>query len=148
MGKLGKCAVGRVAIGKSPVGKIAVGNAILGAFLAALLMKFFILDIMIADGQSMAPAIKPGKVLFVCKVFYGIRMPISGTYIIQWKQPRSGDVLVFYTPLGEIAVKRIAEILPDNTFNALGDNSPYSYDSRNYGLVPLSNIIGRVLWVR
>jgi signal peptidase I len=134
--------------GKVAGGKVAVGNAILGAFAAAIFMKLFILDIMIADGQSMAPAIKPGTVLFVCKVYYGIRKPLSGTYLFQWKQPCQGDVLVFYTPLGEIAVKRIAEILPDSTFYAIGDNSYYSYDSRNYGLVPLGNIIGRVLWLR
>ena len=125
-----------------------MGKSILGAFVAALLMKFFILDFMIAEGQSMAPAIRPGAVLLVCKVFYGIRSPVSGTYMLQWRKPREGDVLVFYTPLGEIAVKRCGEILPGDEFYALGDNSPHSYDSRNYGPVPNNNIIGRVLGIK
>jgi len=56
--------------------------------------------------------------------------------------------VVFYTPLGDIAVKRFAEIVPGGMFYALGDNASQSYDSRNYGPVPKDNIIGRVLGVR
>ena len=129
-------------------GKGAVGKAIIGAFIATLLIKFFIVDFMIAEGHSMAPAIKPGTILFVCKIYYGIRLPASGTYLVKWRVPREGDVVVFYTPLGEIAVKRCTEILGKNTFLALGDNKSQSYDSRNYGPVPYDNIIGRVIGIR
>ena len=130
-------------------GKGQVGKAIIGAFIVALLMKFFILDFMIAEGQSMAPVIKPGAILLVCKVFYGLRLPVSGAYLARWGQPRKGDVVVFYTPLGEIAVKRCGEtLLPDDAFFALGDNQAQSYDSRNYGPVPDDNIIGKVLFLK
>ena len=125
-----------------------MGKAIIGAFIAALLMKFFILDLMIAEGHSMDPIIKPGTILLVCKVYYGFRMPISGTYLLKWRNPKEGDVLVFFTPLGEIAVKRCTEILYGDVFFAMGDNAPKSYDSRNYGPVPFDNIIGRVLGIR
>jgi signal peptidase I len=127
---------------KSPVGK-----AILGAFIAALLIKFFIFDFMITEGQSMVPAIKPGSILLVCKVFYGLRLP-GGTYLFRWGVPRKGDVVVFYTPLGEIAVKRCGEIPEGDEFYALGDNAPMSYDSRNYGPVPDDHIIGKVLGIK
>jgi type IV secretory pathway protease TraF len=56
-------------------------------------------------------------------------------------------VVVFYTPLGELAVKRCGEIR-GNFFIALGDNGPQSYDSRVYGPVPADNIIGKVLGVK
>ena len=124
------------------------GKAIALAFAAFLLVKFFVLDFMIAEGNSMIPAIKPGSILPVCKVSYGIRLPLSHTYLFQWGIPKTGDVVVFYTPLGEIAVKRCGENLTDGVFYALGDNSSQSYDSRNYGPVPKGNIIGRVLGVR
>jgi len=127
---------------------VKVWKAILGAFIAALLMKFFIFDFMIAEGHSMYPAIKPGKILLVCKVFYGIRLPGSGYYLVHWRVPREGDVVIFYTPLGEIAVKRCGEILSGRVFYALGDNSSLSYDSRNYGPVPNDNIIGKVLGIK
>ena len=126
----------------------AVGKAVIGAVIAALLIKTFFLDFMIAEGHSMAPHIKPGAILPVCKVFYGLRLPGFGNYIIRWGSPREGDIVVFYTPLGEIAVKRCGEILPGNEFHALGDNSSQSYDSRNYGPVPYNNIIGKVLGIK
>ena len=129
-------------------GSAQVGKAIIFAFIAAILMKLFLLDFMIAEGQSMAPAIKPGRILLVCKVYYGIRIPGSGTYLINWRVPKKGEVVVFHTPLGEIAVKRCGEILPGDVFYAIGDNSSQSYDSRNYGPVPNNNIIGRVLGIK
>ena len=134
-------------LGKSS-GRGGAGKAILGAFIAALVIKSFFLDFMIVEGHSMAPAIRSGSVLLVCKVYYGIRLPGSGTYLVRWKIPRETDVVVFYTPLGEIAVKRCGEILPGNFFFALGDNSSQSYDSRNYGPVSDDNIIGKVLGIK
>jgi signal peptidase I len=121
------------------------GKAILVAFLAALLIKFFILDFMIAEGNSMVPAIKNGAILAVYKVSYGIRLPGSSTYILQWGSPKEGEVIIFYTPAGEVAVKRCGEILADGFYYVLGDNSSQSYDSRNYGPIPKNHIIGKVL---
>ena len=126
-------------------GTASVGKAIILAFVAALLIKFFIFDFVVAQGESMAPVIKPGAILPVCKAFYGIRMPGSQTYFFRWGNPREGDVVVFFTPLGEIAVKRCRGILAGDEFYALGDNTSHSYDSRNYGPVPINNIIGRVM---
>ena len=134
--------------------KVHVERAIIMAFIAAMVMKFFIFDFMIAEGHSMTPAVEPGTILLVCKVFYGIRLPSflsessSGAYLFRWGIPHKGDVVVFYTPLGEIAVKRCGEILAGQMFYALGDNQAQSYDSRNYGLVPNDNIIGRVLGIK
>jgi len=129
-------------------GKQSVGKAILWAFFAALLIKIFVFDFMIIQGESMAPAIKPGAIVLVCKVFYGLRLPGSLKYSIRWGKPREGNVLVFYTPLGEIAVKRCLSILPGDEFYALGDNALHSYDSRNYGPVSIDNIIGKVMGIK
>ena len=129
-------------------GQKTVGRAIVGAFFVAFFVKFFLLDFMVAEGHSMTPAIRPGTVLLVCRVFYGVRLPWSGTYVLQWRTVREGDVVVFFTPHGDIAVKRCVEIFPGGMFNAKGDNSPQSYDSRNYGHVPKNNIIGKVLIIK
>ena len=126
----------------------AVKKAIIGALITALVMKIFIFDFMIAEGHSMVPTIKPGSVLLVCKLYYGIRIPLSGVYLITWKLPRKGEVLVFYTPMGEIAVKRCGEITPGNEFYALGDNQAQSYDSRSYGPVSNDSIIGKALGIK
>jgi signal peptidase I len=125
-----------------------VGKAIIGAFVVTLFIKIFVFDFMIAEGHSMTPAIKPGTVLLVCRVFYGVKLPLSSSYFVMWRTPVEGQILVFHTPLGEIAVKRCVEVLSDGFFYALGDNSSQSYDSRDYGPVPFTNIIGRVLGIR
>jgi signal peptidase I len=129
-------------------GKGTVGKAIAGAFIAALVMKFFFFDFMIAEGNSMVPAIKPGTILLVCKAFYGLRLPGSGNYLLHWGIPKTDDVVVFYTPLGEIAVKRCGDRFSNDTFYALGDNSSQSYDSRSYGPVPDNHVIGKVLGIK
>ena len=132
----------------SGAGKGNTGKAIIGAFLTALVLKIFILDLMIAEGHSMVPAVKPGAILMVCKVYYGIKRPGSINYLFQWRALRKGDVVVFYTPHGDIAVKRCGEILPGEEFIALGDNNSQSFDSRSYGPVPNKNIIGKVLGIK
>jgi signal peptidase I len=121
------------------------GKAILLAFIAALVIKLFILDFMITEGNSMVPAIESGAILTVYKASYGIRLPGSSIYILEWGRPKEGDVVIFYTPAGEIAVKRCGESLSDGFFYVFGDNSYQSYDSRNYGPIPKNRIIGRVL---
>ncbi|NRA36928.1 MAG: signal peptidase I [Planctomycetes bacterium] len=40
-----------------------------------------------------------------------------------------------------------ALIAPDNAYLLFGDNSPFSWDSRNWGWVPGTNIRGRAAWV-
>lgn len=96
----------------------------------------------------MEPALRNGTVLFVNKLAFGFRLPFSMQYIVRWAQPESGDILVFWTPLSDFAVKRCAAILDGNKFFALGDNAPASFDSRSYGPIPQNNIIGRVLLPR
>jgi signal peptidase I len=122
--------------------------AIFWALAAALLMKFLLFDFMITEGQSMMPAIKSGAVLIVIRPAYGFRLPWSENYLVRWAAPKSGDVVVFFTPLGERAVKRCAGLSGEDAFIALGDNSQGSFDSRTYGPVPLNSIVGRVLGVK
>jgi len=124
------------------------GKAVIGALITALIMKLVLFDFMIAEGHSMQPAINPGRILIVNKLNYGFRWPGTGTYPVRWAVPGEGDIVVFITPYGEIAVKRCIEIYSDGSFCAAGDNIAHSYDSRSYGPVPIDNIIGRVIGIK
>jgi len=119
------------------------------AITVALVLKLFFFDFIVAQGASMEPAIKNGKVLIISRFAYGIRLPRRQGYLIRWVQPKAGEVVVFYTPMGELAVKRIAAIISDDSravkFYAEGDNDLASYDSRAYGWVSVENIIGKIL---
>jgi signal peptidase I len=144
----------------------SVGKVITAALLAAFVLKTCVFDFMIIEGASMLPALKGGSVQVVNKLAYGIRLPWMpgraapgrasfGRYIVRWTFPQKNDIVVFYTPSGEIAVKRCAGLLEDDApggsgvkkrFLAFGDNSAESYDSRAYGPVPADSIIGKVMW--
>jgi signal peptidase I len=132
-------------MGKSPPKALP---GILVAFIVALGMKLFLFDFMIAEGSSMNPAIRPGTVLVINRLRYGFRLPGARSYLLRWAMPAPGEIVVFYTPEGLIAVKRCAELTAEGMFIALGDNGAQSFDSRSYGPVPADNIIGKVLGIR
>lgn len=125
-----------------------MAKAVLGAFAAALVIKFFLLDFIIAEGDSMNPVICSGTVLVVNRLQYGLRFPGQKNYLIRWSAPKQGEVVVFYTPSGELAVKRCGGTSGRDGFIAYGDNSIQSYDSRSYGPVPADNAIGKVLGIK
>ena len=142
---------------------IPLGAALALAFAAALGMKCFLFDFMIAEGRSMLPGIKPGSLLLVNRAAYGLRLPGAGGYCIRWGLPSPGDVVVFYTPQGNMAVKRCAGLIPEEAapatenrpgsaavkrFFAQGDNGLESFDSRSYGPIPVDRILGKVVGVK
>jgi signal peptidase I len=130
---------------ESSVTERGTSRAILAAFFIALMIKLFLFDFVLTEGKSMSPAIQPGAVLLVDRLYYGLRLPWSERYLFFWAMPKEGDVVIFYTPMGDLAVKRCAGITASGKFFALGDNSLQSYDSRSYGPIPINNIIGQVL---
>ncbi|MDR1858385.1 MAG: signal peptidase I [Treponema sp.] len=125
-----------------------MAKSVLSAFFIAVILKLFLVDFVIAEGNSMEPAIPSGKVLVVNRLQYGLRFPGQSGYLLRWASPRQGEVVVFYTPSGSIAVKRCDKVLEEGEFMAQGDNSPQSYDSRSYGPVSADSIIGKVLGIK
>jgi len=93
----------------------------------------------------MEPAIIDGAVLVINRARFGLQIPFLNKYLIRWSVPRVGEVVVFYTPSGDLAVKRCTASGEDGHFFAEGDNSIASYDSRSYGPVNADNVIGKVL---
>jgi signal peptidase I len=83
----------------------------------------------------------------VNRLAYGLRLPGTDRYLLRWGLPRQGDVVVFVTPQGSVAVKRCGPVTK-RSFLAWGDNSLESYDSRSYGPVAADRIIGKVLGVK
>ena len=152
------------------------GAAVLAAFLAAIIAKCLLFDFVIVNGRSMLPAIRPGRVLLVNRLAYGLRLPGTDTYLVRWRLPREGDVVIFITPEGSTAVKRCGVVAlkdgavigatpplvatplpmampserasPAWTFFARGDNDLESYDSRSYGPVPADRIVGKVVGIK
>ena len=127
---------------------LGMAKPVLWAFVAAVILKLFLVDFIIAEGNSMEPAIPSGKVLVVNRLQYGFRLPGQSGYLLRWGKPREGDVVVFYAPSGSLAVKRCGVPVRDGEFMAQGDNSLHSYDSRSYGPVSTDSTIGKVLGIK
>ena len=71
----------------------------------------------------------------------------SGQDVLVWcwfLNPKAGDIVVV-NKTGRDIVKRISKI-NDRYILIIGDNSKESTDSRNFGWIKKSEIIGKVIW--
>jgi len=80
-------------------------------------------------GQSMAPALREGDRLLV--------LPPRG-------RPRVGEVIVLRDPRDArgLLLKRVAAVR-DHDLTVMGDRRDHSTESRYFGDVPLTDVIGR-----
>lgn len=76
----------------------------------------------------------------------------DGDYVLTARAPfpsgkiKSGNVIVFRQPVHGLLVKRVQKVLDDGTAFEVRGTQIDSTDSRNYGPVPLSQVLGKVIW--
>ncbi len=87
---------------------------------AGLILKLFVIDILHVSGRSMMPAIQDGDTLFVNKLAFGIITPYGEKLLLQWAEPKRGDVVIYLYD-NKIVVKRCVAVS--------GDLLEYSEDS-------------------
>lgn len=105
----------------------ALGAVLAGAGVLAAGQRLTRLEI---EGLSMVPALGPGDRVLVLRT----------------DRVAVGDVVAFKDPEGgETLVKRVTGI-ERGSVRVEGDNLGPSRDSRHFGPVPRSAIVGRVLW--
>jgi signal peptidase I len=124
-------------------------------------------------GQSMAPTLTSGRLIWVDRTYYKLHKPRRGEVVVF---ALNGDVYVkriYRCPgeslhfvashddwLGPVREQRVDEVkqryerirrglkvkemrVPEDTVFVLGDNMPCSEDSRALGPIPMSSILGR-----
>lgn len=97
-----------------------------------MLKKFFPLFRVTIKENSMKPFLKDGDTIIVMKYFFS--------------KPNVGDVIIFEHPtLPFTFIKRIKKILKNKIW-VEGDNKKTSVDSRNFGYINKSEIIGRMIF--
>jgi len=116
---------------------------------------FMSFQIIHADGGSMQPAITKGDYVLVNCFSYLFRKPKTGDIVLVKRKTNH------LTDEIELSIKRIAGIPGDSVhcqtqkdtltlaqgeYFIVGDNSANSYDSRHYGPVKRSDIIGKVMF--
>ncbi|MDI3327135.1 MAG: signal peptidase I [Alicyclobacillaceae bacterium] len=145
--------------------------AIAIALVLAYLIRLFVFEIFVVDGESMEPTLHNGERLVVDKIIYHFKKPNYGDVVIfrYPSDPRQDFVKrVIGLPGDRIEIRNgvvyrngqvlqepyIAEapkasfgpavVPPDHVF-VMGDNRNHSKDSRDpsVGMVPFANLIGR-----
>ena len=132
-----------------------LGVALAVLFLFALFMNLNFHTVVV-DGPSMLPTFKENDRLLVSKAYWlvgairdkdivVIQDPGGDGYIIKRVFRIGGETV----PLGKLPdFRHLAEgayVIPQNQVYVLGDNLPQSEDSRRFGPVDMSRIVGKVI---
>lgn len=72
---------------------------------------------------SMEPTIKVGDRLLANKLSYGLKVPFTDYYILQWSKPKTGDIIVFKYPSDTSIdyVKRVVGV-PGDRIKVINNN--------------------------
>lgn len=150
-----------------------VVETVIPAVLIAVLITLFLAQATQVYGQSMEPNLYAGQRVIVEKISYRLHPPRRGDIVVLRLPEQRGNFLIKRVvglpgerieirdervfidgqPLTEPYLHRAIRysmpprhIAEDSVF-VLGDNRDFSNDSRSFGPVPLSNVIGRA-WIR
>ncbi len=74
----------------------------------ALSARASLADHYVVPTGSMIPTVHEGDRVFVSKAAYGLRLPLSSTWLLRWTGPARGDVVVLESPTdGTVLLKRV-----------------------------------------
>lgn len=68
------------------------------AILIALLLRAFVVEAFKIPSASMIPTMQIGDFIFVNKLIYGVKVPFTDAKVLDVREPRHGEVIVFENP--------------------------------------------------
>lgn len=85
------------------------------AVLAALTIRWLLLEAYVIPSGSMFPSLLKNDHIFVNKITYGIRAPFSENWLVKFREPQRGEIIVFKFPkeIGTFFIKRIVGVPGD-----------------------------------
>ena len=73
-------------------------GSLFGVITLVLVLRSFLFEPFQIPSGSMIPTLKVGDFILVNKFSYGLRLPVSGTKVVEIGEPKRGDVMVFIPP--------------------------------------------------
>lgn len=83
---------------KTPPWYIEITAPFFPVLLVVLVVRSFLVEPFQIPSGSMIPTLEVGDFILVNKYAYGLRLPVTGTKIIDIDKPKHGDVMVFFPP--------------------------------------------------
>jgi signal peptidase I len=131
------------------------GISLLLMFLLALFF-FFNFTTVIVSGHSMEPTYHTGQRLLACKAYWlvggikdndivVIRTGKGGEYIIKRVYKQAGEVVDWVNAPADWHLAEGEYVVPPNSIYVIGDNRKVSEDSRSFGPVEVSRVIGKIV---
>jgi len=79
------------------------------ALLLALMIRWLLLEAYVIPSGSMLPSLWIHDHIFVNKLTYGIRVPFSEQWVVKFREPKRGEVIVFKYPkdMSTFFIKRV-----------------------------------------
>lgn len=102
-----------------------------------ILVLFFLFPFIQVCGDSMTPTYKDNEVILSTRLFNRKNLKIGDVVVTKFKYKDE-------TEGHQIVIKRVADVYGGKVY-LLGDNPTVSYDSRDYGYVPLDYVICRII---
>jgi signal peptidase I len=98
-------------------------EALLTAVLIAFFLRAFIIEAFKIPSGSMIPSLVVGDHIFVNKFTYGIRLPFTKKWLLQFRTPERGETIVFIYPKNESLdfIKRVVGV-PGDKVQLKGDD--------------------------
>lgn len=91
------------------------GESIIIAIVIAVVLRAFVLEAFKIPTGSMIPTLAVGDHIFVNKFIYGLRVPFTNRWFVEWGTPSRGDVIVFRYPKDQSKdyIKRVVAVAGD-----------------------------------
>ena len=146
---------------------------LIAVFIAALLLRFFVIEIIYVEGPSMQPTLHTGERVLLDKISYRFSTPARFDIIVcqfpgeegifvkrviglpgETVEIKNGRVHINGNLLDDEAYANGVSrsdfepvVVPEDCVYVLGDNRGNSTDSRFVGCIPYSSVRGKVIWV-
>lgn len=90
-------------------------ESLIVAVVIALFLRAFVLEAFKIPTGSMIPTLLVGDHIFVNKFVYGLRIPFSNQWLVEWNDPQRGEVIVFRNPRepSQDFIKRVVAVAGD-----------------------------------
>ncbi len=92
------------------------------AILIALTIRWALMEAYVIPSGSMLPSLLIHDHIFVNKATYGVRVPFSETWLVKFREPERGEVIVFKYPheKDNFFIKRVVGLPGDKIFWSQG----------------------------